>query len=56
MFRHDIYDENGTPWPTGGEIDIIETSTNIWGVIKVYGTVHCDDGHSGNHIYCKGLL
>ena len=29
MLRHDIYDENGTPWPTGGEIDIIDTSSNI---------------------------
>lgn len=54
MLRHDIYDKNGTPWPTGGEIDILESSTNIWGTGKVYGTLHCDAGHSGNPIYTNG--
>jgi len=55
MLRHDIYDPNGTPWPTCGEIDILESSTNIWGFGKVFGTLHCDAGHSGNPIYTKGL-
>ena len=55
MLRHDIYDENGTPWPTCGEIDILETSVNIWGAGRVYGTLHCDAGHSGGPIYSKGL-
>ena len=33
----------------------MESSTNIWGIGKVYGTLHCDAGHSGNPIYSKGL-
>ena len=55
MLRHDVYDPNGTVWPTCGEIDILETSTNIWGVGRVYGTLHCDAGHSGGPIYSQGL-
>ena len=55
MLRHDIYDPNGTPWPTCGEIDILESSSNIWGLGRVFGTLHCDAGHSGNPIYTKGL-
>jgi beta-glucanase (GH16 family) len=55
MLRHDIYDPNGTVWPTCGEIDILESSTNIWGLGKVFGTLHCDAGHSGNPIYTQGL-
>lgn len=55
MLRHDIYDPNGTVWPTCGEIDILESSANIWGLGKVYGTLHCDAGHSGNPIYTQGL-
>jgi beta-glucanase (GH16 family) len=55
MLRHDIYDPNGTTWPTCGEIDILESSTNIWGLGKVFGTLHCDAGHSGNPIYTQGL-
>ena len=55
MLRHDIYDPNGTVWPTCGEIDILESSSNIWGMGRVYGTLHCDAGHSGNPIYTQGL-
>ena len=55
MLRHDIYDPNGTIWPACGEIDILESSTNFWGLGKVYGTLHCDAGHSGNPIYTQGL-
>ena len=55
MLRHDIYDPNGTVWPTCGEIDILETSANIWGIGRVYGTLHCDAGHSGGPIYSQGL-
>ena len=51
MLWHDIYDPNGTVWPTCGEIDILESSSNIWGLGRVYGTLHCDAGHSGNPIY-----
>ena len=55
MLRHDIYDPDGTVWPTCGEIDILETSANIWGIGRVYGTLHCDAGHSGGPIYSQGL-
>ena len=55
MLRHDVYDPDGTVWPTCGEIDILETSTNIWGIGRVYGTLHCDAGHSGGPIYSQGL-
>ena len=55
MLRHDIYDPNGTKWPTCGEIDILESSANIWGLGRVFGTLHCDAGHSGNPIYTQGL-
>ena len=55
MLRHDIYDPDGTVWPTCGEIDILESSSNIWGLGRVYGTLHCDAGHSGNPIYTQGL-
>jgi len=55
MLRHDIYDPNGTPWPTCGEIDILETSFSIWGRGRIYGTLHCDAGHSGGPVYSKGL-
>ena len=53
MLRHDIYDPDGTVWPTCGEIDILESSSNIWGLGRVYGTLHCDAGHSGNPIYTQ---
>ena len=51
MLRHDIYDEGGTGWPKGGEIDIMETSTNLWGTNTVYGTLHCQAGFGGNPIF-----
>lgn len=56
MLRHDIYDEGGTGWPKGGEIDIMESSTSIWGAGKVYGTLHCDAGSGGNPIFTKGTV
>lgn len=56
MLRHDIYDEGGTGWPKGGEIDIMESSTSIWGPGKVYGTLHCDAGSGGNPIFTKGTV
>ena len=55
MLRHDIYDPDGAAWPTCGEIDILESSTNTWGLGKVYGTLHCDAGNSGKPVYSKGL-
>lgn len=54
MLRHDIYDEGGTGWPAGGEIDIMETSTNLWGVGTVYGTLHCTAGSGGSPIWTQG--
>jgi beta-glucanase (GH16 family) len=33
----------------------LETSVSIWGAGRVYGTLHCDAGHSGGPIYSKGL-
>lgn len=56
MLRHDIYDEGGTGWPKGGEIDIMESSTSIWGAGKVYGTLHCDAGSGGKPIFTKGTV
>ncbi|MBQ7159512.1 MAG: family 16 glycosylhydrolase [Treponema sp.] len=55
MLRHDIYDEGGTGWPRGGEIDIMESSTNIWGAGKVFGTLHCQAGYGGGPIWSNGM-
>lgn len=54
MLDNDIY--NGQGWPLSGEIDIMESSTSIWGVDKVYGTLHCKDGNSGDPIYTAGTV
>ena len=55
MLRHDIYDDGGTGWPRGGEIDIMESSTNVWGAGKVYGTLHCQAGYGGVPIWSQGM-
>lgn len=55
MLRHDIYDEGGTGWPVGGEIDIMESSTRVWGPGKVYGTLHCLGGYGGGPIWSQGM-
>ena len=55
MLRHDIYDEGGTGWPVGGEIDIMESSTRVWGAGKVYGTLHCQAGYGGGPIWSRGM-
>ena len=55
MLRHDIYDAGGTGWPVGGEIDIMESSTRVWGAGKVYGTLHCQAGFGGGPIWSKGM-
>ena len=55
MLRHDIYDVGGTGWPVGGEIDIMESSTRVWGPGKVYGTLHCLGGHGGAPIWSQGM-
>lgn len=54
MLRHDIYDAGGTGWPAGGEIDIMESSTSVWGAGNVFGTLHCTGGSGGNPIWTKG--
>ncbi|SFI73293.1 Ig-like domain (group 2) [Treponema bryantii] len=54
MLDNDIY--NGQGWPLSGEIDIMESSTSIWGVDKVYGTLHCEAGSGGNPIYTAGTV
>lgn len=40
-------------WPRSGEIDIMESSPNVWGN-KAYGTAHCLSGHGGNPIVTVG--
>ena len=55
MLRHDIYDAGGTGWPRGGEIDIMESSTRVWGPGKVYGTLHCQAGYGGGPIWSQGM-
>lgn len=37
-------------WPRSGEIDVMEYSANVWGE-KIYGTVHCRNGHGGTPIH-----
>ena len=54
MLDNDIYDGQG--WPLSGEIDIMESSTSIWGVDKVYGTLHCEAGSGANPIYTAGTV
>ncbi len=54
MLDNDIYDGQG--WPLSGEIDIMESSTSVWGVDKVYGTLHCEAGSGGNPIYTAGTV
>lgn len=51
MLDNDIYD--GQNWPLSGELDIMETSRNIWND-EVYGTIHCQAGHGGNPICSNG--
>lgn len=55
MLRHDIYDAGGSGWPVGGEIDIMESSTRVWGAGKVYGTLHCLGGYGGGPIWSQGM-
>ena len=52
MLDNDIYAGQG--WPLSGEIDIMESSTSVWGVDQVYGTLHCKSGSGGNPIYTAG--
>ena len=54
MLDNDIY--NGQGWPLSGEIDIMESSTSIWGVDKVYGTLHCEAGSGAHPIYTAGTV
>lgn len=54
MLRGDI-NEGGLTWPDCGEIDIIETSTAVFGLDRVYGTLHCKAGYGGGPIYSQGL-
>ncbi len=52
MLDNDIY--NGEVWPGSGEIDIMETSVNLWGSDKVYGTLHCQAGYGGSPVFTEG--
>lgn len=55
MLDNDIYDSpNPESWPGSGEIDIMETSVNLWKSDVVYGTLHCQAGHSGSPVFTKG--
>ena len=53
MLRHDVYDDNGTGWPVGGELDIMESSYTLWGEGTVKGTLHTEAGHGGSPIYLR---
>lgn len=55
MLDNDIYDSpNPEIWPGSGEIDIMETSVNLWKSDVVYGTLHCNAGHSGSPVFTQG--
>ncbi len=41
-------------WPRSGEIDIMESSMNVW-QDKVYGTAHCYAGYGGNPVKSTGV-
>ena len=51
MLDNDIY--NGEGWPGSGEIDIMESSVNLWGSDNVYGTLHCDAGSGGSPVFTR---
>lgn len=51
MLDQDIYDGQG--WPGSGEIDIMESSVNLWGSNNVYGTLHCTAGSGGSPVFTK---
>ncbi|MBB5219392.1 hypothetical protein DYE49_09810 [Treponema rectale] len=51
MLDQDIYD--GENWPGSGEIDIMESSVNLWGSDNVYGTLHCTAGSGGSPVFTK---
>ena len=52
MLDNDIYD--GENWPDSGEIDIMESSTSVWGKNKVFGTLHCKAGSGDKPIITGG--
>ena len=52
MLDNDIYD--GENWPDSGEIDIMESSTSVWGKNEVYGTLHCKAGSGDKPIITGG--
>lgn len=54
MLDNDIYD--GEKWPGSGEIDIMESSTSVWGANKVYGTLHCTAGSGGSPVITNGTV
>ncbi len=55
MLDNDIYDSaNPETWPGSGEIDIMESSVNLWGSDNVYGTLHCQAGYGGNPVFTQG--
>ena len=51
MLNNDIYD--GNEWPKSGEIDIMESSVNLWQSDTVYGTLHCNAGFGGSPVFSK---
>uniref|UniRef100_UPI0025E2E43E Ig-like domain-containing protein n=1 Tax=Treponema sp. TaxID=166 RepID=UPI0025E2E43E len=51
MLDQDIYD--GENWPGSGEIDIMESSVNLWGSDNVYGTLHCTAGSGGSPVFTQ---
>ncbi len=54
MLDNDIYDNpNPESWPGSGEIDIMESSINLWGANKVYGTLHCTAGSGGSPVFTQ---
>lgn len=54
MLDNDIYASTPETWPGSGEIDIMESSVNLWGSDKVYGTLHCQAGYGGNPVFTQG--
>lgn len=55
MLDNDIYDSpNPEVWPGSGEIDIMETSVNLWKSDVVYGTLHCQAGHGDSPVFTQG--